>query len=59
MSVRLFAGFGLMLTVLIVLFGCSSASDNAYTRTQTPLGVTDSEGPGEAPRDTGADTGGS
>lgn len=46
-----------MLAMLLVLVGCTSATDTDYTRTRTALGVTDSQGPEAPTDDTGADTG--
>ena len=47
----------MMLAMLVLLVGCTSASDTGYTRTRTPLGVTDSQGPEGPTEDTGPDTG--
>jgi len=46
-----------MLTVIVFLTGCTASTDTGYTRTRTPVGVTDSVGPGDPPQDTGSDTG--
>ncbi len=45
------------LLIVSVLLACSPAPQAEYTRSTTPLGVTDGEGPAEGDDDTGTDTG--
>ena len=45
------------LVIVSVLFACSPAQEAEYTRSTTPLGVTDGEGPADGDDDTGDDTG--
>lgn len=46
-----------VITLLLAFLGCSSTVGTDYTRSSTPLGVTDGEVPEQIQDDTGSDTG--
>ena len=46
-----------MIVLLLGLIGCSSTVGTEYTRSSTPLGVTDGDTPERIEDDTGWDTG--
>ena len=46
-----------VIVLLLGFFGCSSTVGTEYTRSSTPLGVTDGDVPEQIQDDTGSDTG--